>query len=119
MFRSAVAAHDYDDPAIIGADSLLESRGWYDSDPGSGARYASAVGARHIVFGHQPAALGPRGAIAVGQDGALFRIDCGLSPVVNDSAGALLRVHVDSGLDIAESLSADGAVHELWRGPTT
>ena len=115
--RAAVAAHDYDDAEIIGADSILESRDWYSSDASSGARYAQAVGAQHIVFGHQPAALGSRGAIAVGQGGALFRIDCGMSPSVNDSAGAILRVRIDGGLDVAESLEPDGTIREIWRGP--
>ena len=117
--RAGVTAHDYDDAEIIGADSILESRDWYSSDGSTGSRYAQAVGAQHIVFGHQPAALGSRGAIAVGQGGALFRIDCGMTPSVNDSAGAILRVRIDGGFDVAESLEADGTIRELWRGPVS
>jgi hypothetical protein len=115
--RAGITAHDYDDPEVIGGGSLLESRGWYDGDPAMGLRYAHAVSAEHIVFGHQPGALGAQGEIAVGQGGALFRIDCGMSPDVNYSAGRLLRVHEAAGFDIAESLDADGKAHEIWRGP--
>ena len=115
VFRSGVAAHDYDDAEIVGPASILESRGWYASDPTIGARYAQAVGAKHVVFGHQPDALGPAGSIAVAQGGALFRIDCGMSPDVNHSEGAMLRVRVDAAVDVAESLEADGTVRELWR----
>ncbi|HEX7601931.1 MAG TPA: metallophosphoesterase, partial [Polyangiaceae bacterium] len=115
VFRGGVAAHDYDDAEIVGPASLLESRGWYANDATIGARYAQAVGAKHVVFGHQPDALGPAGSIALAQGGALFRIDCGMSPDVNDSAGALLRVRVEAAMDVAESLEPDGTVRELWR----
>src|SRR5262249_26234507 len=87
--RAGVLAHDYDDREVIGSDSILEARGWYNGDAATASRYASAVGAKHIVFGHQPDALGPRGEIAIGFGGALFRIDCGMSPDVDDSHGRM------------------------------
>ncbi len=113
--RAAVNADDYRGAEVVGAGSILESRGWYASDGGIALRYARAVGAEHIVFGHDPNALGARGRIAVAQGGALLRIDCGMSPDVNDSAGALLRVRTEAGVEVAESLAADGSVRELWR----
>ena len=116
VLRLAVEPHNFDDQELIGPSSLLESRGWYDSDGSIALRYAQAVGARHIVFGHQPDALGPRGSIAVAQDGALMRIDCGMSPNVNDSEGHMLRIRSGAGIDVAESLDPDGTVHEIWRG---
>jgi hypothetical protein len=114
--RAGVIAHDYHDEEIVGPASLLESRDWY-ADPSIAPRNASALGVRHIVFGHQPSALGPRGEIATARDGLLFRIDCGMSPGVDDSSGRLLRVRIDGGVEVAESLAPDGAVRELWRGP--
>lgn len=114
--RAAVSADDYHSDEIVGPTSILESREWY-ADPSIAPRNASALGVGHIVFGHQPSALGPRGKIATAQDGLLFRIDCGMSPDVDDSPGRLLRVRADGELDVAESLAPDGAVHELWRGP--
>ncbi len=115
--RAGVAAHDYADAVVIGADSILESREWYSGSDSRAASYAAAVGARHIVFGHQPDALGARGEIAVGFGGALFRIDCGMSPHVDDGHGRLLRIRREAGVDIAESLSPDGTVREIWQGP--
>lgn len=114
--RAGVQAHDYDDSEMIGNDSILESRGWYTGDSSIAARYASAVGARHIVFGHQPDALGPRGEIAVAYGGVLFRIDCGMSPLVDDSRGRMLRIRREANVDVAESLSPDGSAREIWRG---
>ena len=116
VLRAAITTHDYDDVEVIGSASLLESRGWYANDESIGLRYAHAVGAAHIVFGHQPSALGAQGEIAVGQGGALFRIDCGMSPDVDYSSGRLLRVHEEGGFDIAESLDANGKAREVWRG---
>lgn len=117
VLRAAVLANDYDDSELIGDDSILESRGWYTADPTTASRYAAALGAEHIVFGHQPDALGPRGEIAVAYGGALLRIDCGMSPDVNDSAGKMLRIRRDGDVDVAESLDPDGNVIEIWRGP--
>lgn len=120
IFHAAVDAHHYDDPAVIGADSMLEAKDWTLSDPTIGATYAKAVDALHLVFGHQPSGLGPKGSIAVGQGGALFRIDCGMSPGVDYSAGALLRVKHATTEDVVEELKADGTtVREIWRGATT
>lgn len=115
--QQALATHDYDDAEIVGGDSILESRGWYSADSSVASRYAAAVGAQHIVFGHQPDALGPRGEIASAYGGVLFRIDCGLSPDVNDSDGRMLRIRRDGDTDVAESLAPDGAAREIWRGP--
>ncbi len=117
--RVGITAHDYDDPEVIGSGSLLESREWYTGDATIGLRYARALGAEHIVFGHQPSALGATGEIAVGQEGALFRIDCGMSPDVDYSQGHLLRVRSAGGFDVAESLDAEGKAREIWRGAIT
>jgi Calcineurin-like phosphoesterase len=111
--RAAVEASDYHHPEIIGSHSLLESRAWYQGSETIAATYARAVGAQHIVFGHEPNALGPPGAIQVGAKRTLFRVDCGMSPGVNYSSGALLRVHQELGLDIMESLDADGTVRRI------
>jgi hypothetical protein len=114
--RTGVGANDYHDDEIIGGESLLESRGWYAGDDATAMRYGAALGAKHIVFGHQPDALGPRGQIAVAYAGALFRIDCGMSPDVDDSQGRMLRVRREEALEIAESLDPEGSAHEVWRG---
>lgn len=115
--QMALALHDYDDPEIVGSDSLLEARSWWEATAGLAKANATQLGARHIVFGHTPSALGPTGAIAVAEDGVLFRIDTGMSPAVDDSEGALLRVTHDGDSEVATELRADGTARELWRGP--
>jgi hypothetical protein len=113
--RAAVTAHDYNDPEIVGSDSILEARDWWTASAGVVATNARALGVQHFVFGHTPSALGARGAIALDGQAALFRIDCGMSPGVGDSQGSLLRVRVDAGHEVAEALTADGQVRVLWR----
>src|SRR5262249_10912262 len=112
--EAALDGDGYADDEITGGDSLLEARDWYTGDDGIGARYAAALGAKHIVFGHDPHALGPEGSIALAQGGALFRIDCGMSPDVDYSEGALLRITRAGGQETAEALSADGSTSTLW-----
>lgn len=112
----AVDEEGYGSDEIIGSGSILESQDWYKDDDEIGARYAAAVSAGHIVFGHDPHALGPDGEISKGQGGALFRIDTGMSPAVDYSEGEALRVRRAGGQDIAEALIADGTIRSLWSG---
>jgi hypothetical protein len=114
---AALAAHpDYDDPEFTGPDSILESRDWFN-DPAAAATNATALGVGHVVFGHTPSALGPKGAIATARNGALFRIDCGMSPDVDDSQGCILHVRsLDPATEVARALDAGGRAVELWRG---
>lgn len=116
VLRLGVESYDYNYPEIVGETSILESSGWASDDASVGARYASAAGAAHIVFGHDPGALGDRGAIAEAQSGALFRIDCGMSPTINYSEGALFQMEHRDEREIVSSLLATGEVRELWRG---
>jgi hypothetical protein len=112
--EAAVNAHpDFDAPDIVGTSSILESRGWF-ADASSAPRNAAALGANHIVFGHDPQALGPRGAIAFDASHLLVRIDCGLSPLVNDSNGKLLRVRRVDAADVVEELDSTGRVTPLF-----
>ena len=113
MLESAVSANGYSDPAVIGSSSILESRDWYSASSSTAADNASALGVVHIVFGHTPSALGARGAIATSTDGVLYRIDCGLSPDVDDSTGRLLRIHIHAGTESVDELDPSGHVRAL------
>lgn len=113
--RADLSAHPtFDGPELVGAASILEERGWYD-DAAVAPANAQALGVSHLVFGHDPNALGPRGAIAVAQEGLLFRIDCGMSPNVNDSTGCLLHVRHEGAVEITEELRADAPPRVLRR----
>lgn len=108
----------FGDGEVIGADSILEARGWY-ADVSAARASARALGVEHFVFGHDPNALGPRGAIGVAESGLLVRVDCGMSPDVNDSAGCILRVRRDGAEEVAEELTSAGGARLLFRGPAT
>lgn len=116
--RAGLVANDFRDSAIIGTDSILEARAWWESSPGTAQRNADAIAVAHFVFGHTPDALGSRGSIATGATGVLFRIDVGMSPSVDDSMGALLEVTHDASDEVATELRSDGKTRELWRGPS-
>jgi len=116
VLREAVAHNDFSDAELVGNDSLLEARGWYGNGSSIAERYAAALGAKHIVFGHEPDALGARGEVAMGAGGALFRIDCGMSPTIDDSEGCMLRVTRTADEELAEALDAKGRASTLWRG---
>jgi hypothetical protein len=104
----------FGDGEVIGADSILEARGWY-ADVSATRASASALGVEHFVFGHDPNALGPRGAIGIAENGLLVRVDCGMSPDVNDSAGCILGVRREGTEELAEELTSDGRVRPLFR----
>jgi predicted MPP superfamily phosphohydrolase len=111
--RAAVDGSDYHGAEIVGDHSILESRAWYQSADTIGPAYALAVGAQHIVFGHEPNAFDVPSDIGIGSKRTLFRIDCGMSPSVDYSAGVLMRVRQELGLDVVESLHADGTVRRI------
>lgn len=115
--EAAVTAHaDYNDPAIVGTTSILESRDWYTGNT-TAATNAAALGVKHIVFGHDPNALGTQGKIAVDATSTLLRIDCGMSPDVDYSTGMLLRITQQGANDLAEQLDATGKVKALFTSP--
>jgi len=115
--EAAVNSHaDYNDPEIVGTTSILESRSWY-SNAGTAAHNATALGVKHITFGHDPSALGSKGMIAVSPDNTLVRIDCGMSPGVDDSSGMILRVTQQGANDVVEQLDATGKTKALFTAP--
>ncbi len=112
--EAAVNAHaDYNDPEIVGPTSILESRSWY-LDAATAAQNAAALGVKHIAFGHDPSALGPKGMIAVSPDHILLRVDCGMSPGVDYSTGMMLRVTQQGTKDVVEELNATGQAKALF-----
>jgi hypothetical protein len=107
-----VTAHDYAGHEVIGDESLLESRDWFN-EASAVADANTMLGVDHIVFGHSPHALGADGTIAVGNDGAVLRIDCGMSPGVDYSKGEVLRIRTESGASVADAISASGTARQL------
>lgn len=94
---------------VLAADaSILEARlgdsppQWWDQTSDAGAlltQWTTAVGAKHLVMGHQPGAVGISGGPNRASDdmfaaygGLLFLIDTGMSVGVDNTGGALLHV---------------------------
>lgn len=117
----------YDAKVLLGKKGLLEARmkpPWWER-PGdepieSIARllgYADALGAKHIVFGHQPGdyafndgSTRKKGTMFQNFGGLVFLIDMGMSIGVDYSHGALLRIERDS----ATAVFPDGSEKRVW-----
>ncbi len=116
-FKTAVEQGDW--KALLGETSLLESEKWWKGAGDARTlldRNLAAVKAKHLVFGHDPGAFEPKGNIDEDKEGRLVLIDTGMSPAVNYSKGALLRIETIGNETIATSVDADGNKREIWRG---
>jgi hypothetical protein len=113
-FRAVVDSGRWKNPFLIGDDSLLEARKWWKGDADD--KDLAALPAAHIVFGHDPGAFRDKGTIQT-KGGRLFLIDVGMTPEFDYSKGALLFIDRKDGQDVATSMDAAGARHEVWRGP--
>jgi hypothetical protein len=118
---------------ITGENSLLEARlgdkgpggaSWFEAERPQRdgqqllANYASALGAAHIVEGHQPGgvqftdgARRKRGEMFQWR-GLLFLIDTGMSRGVGDSQGAVL--HIDTQAGQATAICPTGKLQLIW-----
>jgi hypothetical protein len=91
-----------DDASILEARLNNSPPQWWDATNDAGAlltEWTNAVGAHHLVMGHQPGAVGLAGSPNRGNDdmfaaygGLLFLIDTGMSVGVDNTGGALLHV---------------------------
>jgi len=113
-FREVVDSGRWKNPFLVGDDSVLEARKWWKD--GSDVGDVAALPAGHIVFGHDPGAFRDKGTIQARNEGRLFLIDVGMTRVFDYSKGALLLIDRKDGQDVATSMDASGARHELWRG---
>ena len=128
--QKGVDEEGYGAKVLLGNKGLLEARmkpPWWEK-PGdepleSFARllgYADALGARHIVFGHQPGSYtfndGSKRKKGKMFDfnGLAFLIDMGMSRGVDYSKGALLRIDGEGAPETATAIYADGSQEQLW-----
>lgn len=119
-FQAAVSAGDWSSSVLLGTDSLLEARKWWEADPKPKtliAGYLAALDASHIVFGHDPSALDNVGHIADDKDSMLVLIDVGMSPAIDYSPGELLVVAPSASEDVASRLSATAEKKKLFSSP--
>ena len=130
--RKGVDRHGFATSQLTGPDSLLEARlgegnVWFQAKGGAEsqrellASYARALGAKHIVQGHQHNDV--RFADGVERHtgemfqrwGLLFLIDVGMSKGVGDSLGAALRIADGK----AVAICPDGSETLLWDAANT
>jgi hypothetical protein len=97
--------------ALLDDDSLLEAKLWWETADPKATIDANlfALPARHLVFGHDPDVLSTRGSLGQLYDARLFLIDTGMSPIVNDSQGALLLIERDGTTTTASAAFPTGA----------
>jgi hypothetical protein len=120
---------------LLGADSLLESRltpkgaaakPWVDAEVPRRSASAllaanlAALGAEHLVVGHQPSDI----RLADGAErkagemfqvyGRLFLIDVGMSREVGNSHGAALHIVRTGGEVSASAVCSNGGITPLW-----
>ena len=115
-FRGLVDAGQWSSPFLVGDDSILEARSWWNSRKVVD-RDLAALRAAHIVFGHDPSAFHAKGQIGERDGGKLFLIDVGMSPAIDYSLGALLIIDHVGRTDVASVFDAAHGKREIWRGP--
>jgi hypothetical protein len=113
-----IDAEQYAASEVSSADSIVEAEQWWASSSTDSAvlidNHLAAMSARHIVFGHDPSAFGKKGAMAEKLMGRLFLVDVGMSPAVNDSAGALLLIERGAATTV-NAVAADGSRKLLYQ----
>lgn len=127
--QTGVDAKGFGTPVLTAADSIVESKlssgAWWEGSgtpAGTLSAYTSALGVKHLVFGHQPNSYTFSGGGSRTQGelfqafGMVFLIDAGMSQGVDYSEGALLRITGSGTAARADVLRADGTVTELWHG---
>jgi hypothetical protein len=129
-----VDAKGYGADILLGKQGLLEARlhnrPWWEKE-GEAAekgtarleRYVRALGAKHLVIGHQPGKVvfadgstRRKGELCQKFDGLIFLIDVGMSEAIDYSRGALL--HIRGGRHVrAFAVFPSGDPQQLWPQP--
>lgn len=105
----ALGAGNYSAPILLGGDSILEAKDWWDSPAGRQELEArlTAAGLYGVVFGHQPKALNVEGASAVTADRRIVKIDNGMPPEAGRHPGSLLVFPAPAEMEKAEPASME------------
>ena len=133
-FESGVATDGFGSRQLVDANSMLEARlgeegpggkSWFEVESPRRsaeqllARYAAALGVKHLVQGHQHQTVHfddgqTRDAGHIFQwDGLIFLIDVGMSEGIGGSQGAVLRIR-HSKSEEAVAIAADGKETSIW-----
>lgn len=115
MLEVALGSGGFKDDLVLGPNSLVRGRNWYGSDGAKGQENAGLMGVGHIVFGHDPDTIAPRGVIVGFPKGQrqLFRIDTGMSVGVNYSHGEMMHIRATEKGDVVQACGPLGTKRDL------
>lgn len=118
-FKKMVNTNDWGNPFVCGSEAkpiggLLNSDAWWQQDPDELSANLKSVGARQILFGHDPKVFNQKGHILayelgpIGSGQLLIKLDVGL--VSQNSRGEMIRCRAknwlrDGGCKLFEILS--------------
>ncbi len=127
--QSGVDSAGFGAPVLSGTDSMLEARlsgtgsQWWDATGdarGLLSQWTSALGANHLVMGHQPGDVAFADGTTRAQDtlfkaygGLLYLVDTGSSVDVDQTGGMLLHVPDLTTPDVEYQVSPDGSSSQL------
>jgi hypothetical protein len=128
--RRGVDASGFGAPVLSATDSLLEAKleksgpQWWDATNAAQqllGQWTEALGAKHLVMGHQPGAVSfadgtnrPADKMFQKYGGLLFLVDAGLSVGVDKTGGALLHVtNVGTSTVSWHEVGPNGSVKDL------
>ncbi len=142
QIQTGVDAIGFAAPILSDPGSLLEARmhprPWWEADSpeikkieSRGNRSAAAekklrdlvaaLGVKHLVFGHQPVEVAfadkthrKADEIFTKFDGLIFMIDTGMSRGVDNTSGAILKIHQENGASSVVTINSAGKSQPLW-----
>jgi diadenosine tetraphosphatase ApaH/serine/threonine PP2A family protein phosphatase len=135
--QTGIDKQGYAAAVLQDSDSLLQARmhpqPWWEGEADTGpqskeklARCVQALGARHLVIGHQPGkvqfadkSVRKLGELSQHFDGLIFLIDTGMSRGVGYSTGAVLRIHTADKAVRVFRIPSSGKAAEIWSGVRT
>ena len=85
----ALQKGDYQNDIIIGEDSFLEQKDWWQNDLEGNLARLTQAGYYGVVFGHKPKAFGAEGKITFVKD-RILKIDSGMPPPSGSHPGEIL-----------------------------
>jgi hypothetical protein len=114
----ALQKGDYQNDIIIGQNSFLEQKDWWQNDLEGNLTRLTQAGYFGVVFGHKPTAFGAEGKITFVKN-RIFKIDSGMPPQSGSHPGEMLvfespmELLLDSPPQQAFAIQSDGIKRPL------
>lgn len=95
---------DYRNDLIIGDNSILQQKDWWEKDATENLDRLTATGLYGVVFGHKPKAFKAEGRIEI-RKGRMIKIDTGMAPGAGEHTGEILIFTNPRHLNLAEPMT--------------